>query len=216
MRIQPKRNPNNFTASKYRGYLRYLGVNGVSRQKSAALYHRGEGVAPISKIPPPPPSPSLSSPFFSPNPQRNLTLPAPLAVSSPTLLTLSLYSPTSVIGPDLGQGNFPLSPDSRLKAPQGPRHTTRDKKEPSNSNHDEMTRVLRSPKDATPFRHRLHKHKHGNAEQTSLYYKQTQIQQTHHHLKKHQTRPNAKPHLLQPTNYRNDNASDARSEPWNQ
>ena len=92
-----------------------LGFNGVSRQKSAALYHRGEGVAPISKIPPPPPSPSLSSPFFSPNPQRNLTLPAPLAVSSPTLLTLSLYSPTSVIGPDLGQGNFPLSLDSRCR-----------------------------------------------------------------------------------------------------
>ena len=64
--------------------LRDLGFNGVSRQKSAALYHRGEGVAPISKIPPPPPSPSLSSPFFSPNPQRNLTPPAPLAVSSPT------------------------------------------------------------------------------------------------------------------------------------
>ena len=93
----------------------HLGFNGVSRQKSAALYHRGEGVAPISKIPPPPPSPSLSSPFFSPNPQRNLTLPAPLAVSSPTLLTLSLYSPTSVIGPDLGQGNFPLSLDSRCR-----------------------------------------------------------------------------------------------------
>ena len=95
--------------------LNNLGFNGVSRQKSAALYHRGEGVAPISKIPPPPPSPSLSSPFFSPNPQRNLTLPAPLAVSSPTLLTLSLYSPTSVIGPDLGQGNFPLSLDSRCR-----------------------------------------------------------------------------------------------------
>ena len=59
----------------------------------------------------------------------------------------------------------------------------------------------------------LHKHKHGNDEQTSLYYKQTQIQPTHHHPKIHQTRPNEKPHLLRPTNYRNDSASDARSEP---
>ena len=101
--------------------------------------------------------------------------------------------------------------DSRRRKARDTRHVTK-----RNHRTPTMTRVLRSPKDATPFRHRLHKHKHGNAEQTFLYYKQTQIQQTHHHLKKHQTRPNAKPHLLQPTNYRNDNASDARSEPWNQ
>lgn len=62
----------------------------------------------------------------------------------------------------------------------------------------------------------LHKHKHGNPERTSLYYKQTQIQPTHHRPKTHQTRPNANPHLRPLTNYRNDSASDARSENWNQ
>ena len=74
------------------------------------------------------------------SPRTSTKLPAQ---TTPLPSLLSLYSPTSVIGPDLGQGNFPLSPDSRLKAPQGPRHTTHDKKEPSTSNHDEDLRRKR-------------------------------------------------------------------------
>ena len=128
-----------------------LGFNGVSRQKSAALYHRGEGVAPISKIPPPPPSPSLSSPFFSPNPQRNLTLPAPLAVSSPTLLTLSLYSPPSVNGADLRQGNFPLF--TRLKTQGAERPATQGAERPAihDTRHPEAIQTTRTSNKQTNY-----------------------------------------------------------------
>ena len=48
------------------------------------------------------------------------------------------------------------------------------------------------------------------------YYKQMQTPPTHHRPKTHQTRPNANPHQLPLTNYRNDSASDTRSDTWNQ
>ena len=62
-----------------------------------------------------------------------------------------------------------------------------------NQQHNQSATNYHYPKSTYSTQHtsRLHKHKHGNAEQTSLYYKQTQIQPTHHHPKTHQTRPNA-------------------------
>ena len=116
----PSRVSLSLTRARFLSQQTNLGFNGVSRQKSAALYHRGEGVAPISKIPPPPPSPSLSSPFFSPNPQRNLTPPAPLAV-----FLSNFIDPLPLLS-NLRYRTRPrarkLPVVSRLKAPQGPRH----------------------------------------------------------------------------------------------
>ena len=83
-------------------------------------------------------------PFFSPNPQRNLTPPAPLAVSSPTLLTLSLYSPPSVNGADLGQGNFPLF--TRLKTQGAERPATQGAERPAihDTRHPEAIQTTRT------------------------------------------------------------------------